>query len=196
MEPRESKKPTVVMDLDGVIHSYTSGWKGETVIPDPPVEGIREAIAELRTTHRVVVVSSRCQSSPGVRAVEEYLEKNGIEVDGVSSKKPPAVVYIDDRAITFTGDTVTLPEQVRKFRTWQEKEENEERQVATTIRAIDDQLQSYRDRWTKYAANHPDVSEETILKAYLNEVKSVTEESREWTSVLGNPRTRGTHKHS
>ncbi len=29
-------KQTVVFDFDGVIHSYTSGWKGATVIPDPP----------------------------------------------------------------------------------------------------------------------------------------------------------------
>lgn len=37
-------KQTVVFDFDGVIHSYTSGWKGATVIPDPPVPGIKEAI--------------------------------------------------------------------------------------------------------------------------------------------------------
>lgn len=36
-------KQTVVFDFDGVIHSYTSGWKGETIIPDPPVPGIKEA---------------------------------------------------------------------------------------------------------------------------------------------------------
>ena len=41
-------KPTVVFDFDGVIHSYTSGWKGVAEIPDPPVPGIGEAIAELR----------------------------------------------------------------------------------------------------------------------------------------------------
>ena len=38
---------TVVFDFDGVIHSYTSGWLGETTIPDPPVPGIREALKEI-----------------------------------------------------------------------------------------------------------------------------------------------------
>lgn len=41
--PSGPRKPTVVFDFDGVIHSYTSGWKGATEIPDPPVPGVREA---------------------------------------------------------------------------------------------------------------------------------------------------------
>ena len=39
--------PTVSFDFDGVIHSYRSGWKGAAVIPDPPVEGIKEVIEQL-----------------------------------------------------------------------------------------------------------------------------------------------------
>ena len=44
----EKFKKIVVMDFDGVIHSYKSGWKGVTEIPDPPVEGVKEFIEELR----------------------------------------------------------------------------------------------------------------------------------------------------
>ena len=39
--------PTVSFDFDGVIHSYRSGWKGAAVIPDPPVERIKEVIDQL-----------------------------------------------------------------------------------------------------------------------------------------------------
>lgn len=111
--------PTVVFDFDGVIHSYASGWKGEDVIPDPPVPGIKEAIDELREGgYRVVVVSTRCSGNAGMGAVTKYLKENGIVVDDVLAEKPPAICYIDDRAICFRGDASAIPGQVRSFKTW------------------------------------------------------------------------------
>ena len=63
-------KKTVVFDFDGVIHSYTSGWQGVSVIPDPPVPGIREAIDELRANYyEIVVVSTRTATPEGYEAV-------------------------------------------------------------------------------------------------------------------------------
>ena len=115
-------KKTVVFDLDGVIHSYTSGWKGVAEIPDPPVPGIREAIVDIRKSgYEVIVVSSRCESPEGMAAVGAYLTKYLIQVDGVSSTKPPAIVYIDDRAICFDGDPSTLLKQIKEFSTWMNK---------------------------------------------------------------------------
>lgn len=168
-------KPTVVLDLDGVIHSYTSGWRGTTVIPDPPVPGIREAIKDLRTTHEVVVVSTRCQTPEGTKAIEEWLLKHDIKVDAVTAHKPPAVAYVDDRAITFDGDALRLPEKVRQFRTWQQEAapQAKEREVSKKIRLLDDLTQSYRDRWIKFAESHPEADNEMILKGYKEEVTNI-----------------------
>lgn len=116
-----SWKPTVVFDFDGVIHSYTSGWKGMDVIPDPPVPGIKEAIDEIRERYEVVVVSSRTAQEDGYRAVEEWLAKYDIVVDGICDTKPPAIVYIDDRAIKFNGKPETLLDEISNFKTWQNK---------------------------------------------------------------------------
>ena len=114
---------TVVFDFDGVIHSYTSGWKGEANIPDPPVPGIREAIQNIRESgYRVVVVSTRCCTDSGMRAVCHYLRNHGITVDDIMSEKPPAVCYIDDRAVCFDGHPETLLEKIVTFKPWNKKE--------------------------------------------------------------------------
>lgn len=116
-------KPTVVFDFDGVIHSYTSGWKGAEEIPDAPVPGISEAIERIRMAgYRVVVVSTRCGKPTGMGAVRRYLQENGIVVDDVMMEKPPAVCYIDDRAIQFDGNAEALFDKVANFRTWQQME--------------------------------------------------------------------------
>lgn len=116
-------KPTVVFDFDGVIHSYTSGWKGVTKIPDPPCTGIKQAIQELRDEgYRVVVVSTRSETDEGRVAIYRYLNKWDIVVDDVSATKPPALCYIDDRAIRFDGDAYKLKEEIINFKTWIEKE--------------------------------------------------------------------------
>ena len=115
---------TVVFDFDGVIHSYTSGWQGIGVIPDPPVPGIKEAIAEIRSAgYEVVVVSSRCANHDGRVAIEEWLNHYGIEVDSICDVKPPAVVYIDDRAICFDGKPESLLPQIQSFKPWNRKGE-------------------------------------------------------------------------
>lgn len=114
---------TVVFDFDGVIHSYVSGWQGATVISDPPVQGIKETIDELRQEgYKVVVVSTRCVSPMGIGAVRMYLRDNHITVDGVMSEKPPAVCYVDDRAICFDGHPETLLEKIRRFKPWNRME--------------------------------------------------------------------------
>ncbi|MFC7062549.1 hypothetical protein [Halobacillus seohaensis] len=111
-------KPTVIFDFDGVIHSYTSGWKGADRIPDKPVHGIQEAINHIRDHYKVVVVSTRCYQTGGIDAINEWLNKYDIFVDDVTAEKPPAHVQIDDRAITFTGDTEGLLNTIQEFRPW------------------------------------------------------------------------------
>lgn len=111
---------TVVFDFDGVIHSYKTGWQGDpAIIPDEPVPGIREVIGELQTEgYEVVVVSTRCRTTEGAQAVEKYLMKNQIGVSKVMSEKPPAICYIDDRAICFDGNTESLLNKIQNFKPW------------------------------------------------------------------------------
>lgn len=117
-------EPTVVFDFDGVIHSYTSGWKGAAVADDPPVEGIKEALRDIvQQGYRVVVVSTRCATEEGLKCVRRYLYEHDMlaYVDKVCMEKPPALVYIDDRAICFDGHPEKLLGAIRNFKPWNKK---------------------------------------------------------------------------
>ena len=73
-------KRTIVFDFDGVIHSYSSGWQGETNIPDPPVPGIEKALRDIHEAgYGVVVVSTRCASLCGRMAIESWLDMYGLD---------------------------------------------------------------------------------------------------------------------
>lgn len=100
MEPKQ----TIILDFDGVIHSYQSGWHGADVIKDSPTLGAKEAIAKLRERYIVVVVSSRTHQPGGIEAIKAWLEAHDIVVDDVPPHKPPHVCTVDDRAFRFEGD--------------------------------------------------------------------------------------------
>jgi hypothetical protein len=107
---------TVCLDFDGVLHSYRSGWCGAEIIPDPPIHATREAVARLRQHYRVVVHSARCHTDAGRQAVKSWLQKHDIQVDEVCEHKPPALVYVDDRAIRFRGNWDDMLTEIREFR--------------------------------------------------------------------------------
>lgn len=106
---------TLAVDFDGVLHSYTSGWKGAVEIPDPPTDGAIEFLQAMRKHYRVVVFTTRAETPAGVIAVRDYLHQHGypISLSDITYTKPPAVVYLDDRALRFDGTFPTL-EQIRE----------------------------------------------------------------------------------
>lgn len=124
--------PTICLDFDGVIHSYTSGWQGVARIPDPPVPGAIEFIERLQEAGYIVAVnSSRSRSLRGRWAMKRWLERHIIDHFGCDRvgaddcfsairwpwTKPGAYLTIDDRAWTFRGEWPSL-EEIRAFRPW------------------------------------------------------------------------------
>ena len=119
-ESEKVRKPILCLDFDGVIHSYTSGWKGADVIPDPPVPHTVHAITEYLQHFRVAIYSSRSSQDGGIAAMKAYVDEMcpGMS-DAVEwpTEKPPAMITIDDRAITFTGEWPAV-ETLKDFRPW------------------------------------------------------------------------------
>lgn len=109
----------VVFDFDGVVHSYTSGWQGDTVISDPPVPGIRVLFKRLQAAgYTVCIVSSRSSYPAGRAAMWQWCQKHNIPVNEICATKPPARCYVDDRAIRFDGTTDGLFEIIDHFEPW------------------------------------------------------------------------------
>jgi ribonucleotide monophosphatase NagD (HAD superfamily) len=97
---------TVAVDFDGVIHSYTSGWKGEAPT-DQPTPGAREFLRDLdRAGAKVVIFSTRASTPYGLTSMTEWLKENRMHqyVHHITDGKPMAVAYVDDRAVEFRGN--------------------------------------------------------------------------------------------
>lgn len=104
--------PRICIDFDGVLHSYTSGWKGATEIPDALTEGALDFVNDLLDAGwEVVVCSTRAETQEGLDAIIEWLVANGVPIESdsecgisqITHGKPPALVYLDDRALRFDG---------------------------------------------------------------------------------------------
>ncbi len=96
----QDERPIVCVDLDGVLNEF-DGWKYAEYF-HPPRAGAREFLKALcGSGYRVVVFT--CRWAPHV---ERWLAENGLAeyVSEVTDKKPPAHVYVDDRALRFRGD--------------------------------------------------------------------------------------------
>lgn len=67
------KKPILCLDFDGVIHSYSSGWKGPRKIPDAPVPGALQFLVTAMNIFEVHIFSSRSNYFGGRRAMRKWL---------------------------------------------------------------------------------------------------------------------------
>lgn len=113
---------TVAVDFDGVIHAYRRGWHDGTIYDDP-MPGALEGLHELMRHYAVVVHTTR-EPEPVIAWLEDrgftcvrdthiftFWDTQGVLL--VTSRKLPAVAYVDDRAVRFVDWTHTLAELTR-----------------------------------------------------------------------------------
>lgn len=142
-----TNKPILCLDFDGVLHSYSSGWPGADVIPDPPVEGAIAFIKLAACGFRVAIFSSRSHQEGGIAAMMSWLLHHGLDEVAFDKddqakylgethedfieepwhhsvyfplEKPPALVTLDDRAITFDGTWPAL-DDLAAFKPWNKR---------------------------------------------------------------------------
>lgn len=116
----EKKIVTIACDFDGVINSYKSEWTGDT-LPDPPVPGAIEWLEEITKTCKVIIHSTRVgEGHTGL--IKHWLIEHGLSTQALVRlefmEKPRATIYLDDRAIRFTGKNFPTEEELRKHKSW------------------------------------------------------------------------------
>ena len=117
---------TICIDFDGVIHDYNKGWQDGEIYGEP-LQGSLESIENfLEEGYDVAILSTRATMDHGKGAsqIEGWLRRKYVELFRsrgmtpaaatnsavqfvgrilITSEKPPAIAYIDDRAIRFTN---------------------------------------------------------------------------------------------
>lgn len=102
---KETMQKALCIDFDGTLHKYSSGWQGDDIVQDPPVDGAVEACHALAEAGwKLYVLSSRTKLHP----VAEWLAKYKFPPMTLTRVKPIAVVYIDDRGYRFEGNWDSL----------------------------------------------------------------------------------------
>lgn len=126
----EAKKPKILaLDFDGTLCEY-DGWKGPAHFGKPFPEVVAE-LHKLKATPgekwAIVIFTTRRTDY----ALKAHLDKHNVPYDYInkhpwqppgSSYKVTADVYLDDRALRFTGNARDLAARIREAATpWTEK---------------------------------------------------------------------------
>lgn len=110
------------VDFDGVVHKNSKGFFDGTVY-DKPVEGIVDLLELLSKKYKLVLFSAKARKDrmlingkTGEELIEEWLIKNKLRkyFTEITSEKPRAVCYIDDKAVRFT-DVSNCKQQLRNL---------------------------------------------------------------------------------
>ena len=111
-------KINIGVDFDGVIHKCSKGYYDGTIY-DEPIEGSYEALKQL--SEKYTIILHTCKAKPdrglvngrtGTELVWEWLEKYKMAkfISKVTSEKPRAIAYIDDKSVKFENWEACLKE--------------------------------------------------------------------------------------
>ena len=112
----ENDLKNIAIDFDGVIHTFDKGFYDGTCYGDP-LPGSLEAIKKLSENYNIIIFTAKAKPSrplvngkTGTELVVEWLTKHEVmqyDVE-VTSEKPRAQLYIDDKGYHFKnwGDTM------------------------------------------------------------------------------------------
>jgi hypothetical protein len=96
-QPNQNPK-TYAVDFDGVLHEHHTG-DGPGPLTNPLSPGIQFAKRIKAAGHKLVILTARPQQQH--ETIKGWLKGQGVKADDVTNIKPPAAMYVDDRAVRW-----------------------------------------------------------------------------------------------
>ena len=106
-------KKTILIDLDGVLNTYTGNYNKDVI---PPIKnGAYEFLKELSENYIIKIFTTR-----NLLLTSEWIIKNNLReyIDDVTNVKGLSYLMIDDRCINFNGNFDDLRKNIDSFEVW------------------------------------------------------------------------------
>ncbi|MFW6310828.1 MAG: hypothetical protein ACOC1K_01185 [Nanoarchaeota archaeon] len=119
-EIKDREYNRIMIDFDGVIHSYHEGFKDGTIY-GYVIDGAKEFIDELRKNHQIVIFTTRASKGnnpnykEAIKDIGYWLNENDIYFDFITGDKLPAIIYIDDNAIRFENNWKEIKDKIKSL---------------------------------------------------------------------------------
>ena len=109
-------KKTIAIDLDGVLDEY-NGKYNENNIPKIK-KGAKEFVKELSNNYELILFTTR-----NSKQATKWLKENNIDeyFKEITNIKPPAYIYLDNRALKFDGNYNETLNEIKNYKTYWNK---------------------------------------------------------------------------
>lgn len=106
-------KKTILIDLDGVLNTYTGNFDKDFI---PPIrEGAFDFLKNLSKEYQIKLFTTRNKI-----LASKWIAENNLSdfIDDITNIKELCYLYIDDRCIKFDGNYSVLTDKIKQFNVW------------------------------------------------------------------------------
>lgn len=109
---KDSYKPTIMIDLDGVLNNYTKFEKDN--IPEMK-KGTKKFLEKLSEDYELILFTTRNMKMSVKWLIDNDIDKYFKDATNI---KLPAYIYLDDRAIQFNGSYENILKAIKEFKVY------------------------------------------------------------------------------